>query len=1306
MKKILRLSLTLMLMCWSAASAEIPTASRDAASARIDDKAEQTSQSTASTKIDDQNQETLPKENLKSKSIEPASVRNPGAAIISSDGRTAQEFLAEKKLLKKKKDISAIPREGAKYNGPATMPYWYTPESITDIILTEGFENGGRIPSGWSDCCNHQNKWDYDGGNPDYGPPAPHGGQYAAFFDVYNYSYGTTDTLISPSMDLSIHSGSYAIAFWYWDAPDPEGIQDSITLFVSEGGVDTYLGKLPQSVPVWTQLVYTFNSTSSSVKIKFAGFSCGGSTDPYIDDFIVADFIDVGRCCYGDPANPSCDDLSQAECEALNGNWLYGATCASDTCVPYILGDNCSAPFEITSFPYTDTRNTGDFTNDVNPEYIGGDVVYRFTITEPMFMDIGLCNTEVPFSTYMGVWREGNCGAIGNFDIWCEWGGCPAYWELASIPEGIFAAGTYYFYIEPSWNATSDGIYTLDVTAQPANPVIDFQVTAPGQWTGNTCGAGNDCGLNASEDHIYEVTIPYNGSWLFALCNSPTVWDTYMSIGTSYCSADIADNDDGCGNPGYYLSRIVVPLTAGVYYVTVEGLFGGGCGPYTLDIIEAPPPPWNDDCADVNPADYPLSDGVPIVYTGDNSNATQDCPTNGISEVWIPFSTSECMDVTINFCGTNPSPGWANITLNTDCPCGEAIWSDAYNWTDCVDGNWTLHFYNLPAGNYYYPLNADLTWDPTGPYTLTVIGTICQPPPENDNCANATPIGNVENLPWSTRSASFDGSGNCMYSANIWYLYTADCDGMGFFSLCGSELDTKIAVYDGATCDSLPAELACNDDVCGWQSQVIIPVIAGNQYLIEVGGYDTNVGDGFLTVACAPPPPNDNCVNVNPADYPLSDGVPVVYEGHNIGATNDCNSLDWAEVWIPFSTDNCMDVTINSCGTNPALATLGLWLFSDCPCGDHIVANSYNGDECGDGNWTARFYDLPPGNYYYPLYSDSAQGFYTITVTGTVCPPPPPNLCDAEGLIYGNGAPSDPASAYASQCDPVYPFAAGLADDFVLPGAGAVTIGSVVAYIGFWNHSPVATPENLTGMMITIYSDNAGSPAGKPISGDPNCAHEELMEGGIVSSQFVSPDNFIYNRWTWDVWQIECTLAPVELTAGTTYWLEIAPVLPDFVNFGQSGLANTNGTTGAGAMLIFPLVPGYEQWAILDPPIDVAFCFNVQGASCAYVVGDINGNGAANGIDVTYGVSYFKGGDPPPIICLDCPGPGQTMYAGGDVNGNCTFNGIDITFYVGYLKGSQPALLFCSDCPPANPNPPSPAVAPAFGRPIRKGNIE
>jgi hypothetical protein len=82
---------------------------------------------------------------------------------------------------------------------------------------------------------------------------------------------------------------------------------------------------------------------------------------------------------------------------------------------------------------------------------------------------------------------------------------------------------------------------------------------------------------------------------------------------------------------------------------------------------------------------------------------------------------------------------------------------------------------------------------------------------------------------------------------------------------------------------------------------------------------------------------------------------------------------------------------------------------------------------------------------------------------------------------------------------------------------------------------------------------------------------------------------------------------------------------------------------------------------------------------CQYAVGDVNNSGTFNGLDVTYGVAYFKGGPPPPYSC-DCP-PHGNWFVAGDVNGSCSFNGLDITYMVSYFKGG-PAPHPCPDCPP------------------------
>ncbi|UCC81058.1 MAG: hypothetical protein JSW64_06790 [Candidatus Zixiibacteriota bacterium] len=88
------------------------------------------------------------------------------------------------------------------------------------------------------------------------------------------------------------------------------------------------------------------------------------------------------------------------------------------------------------------------------------------------------------------------------------------------------------------------------------------------------------------------------------------------------------------------------------------------------------------------------------------------------------------------------------------------------------------------------------------------------------------------------------------------------------------------------------------------------------------------------------------------------------------------------------------------------------------------------------------------------------------------------------------------------------------------------------------------------------------------------------------------------------------------------------------------------------------------------------------GAGCDYVVGDVNGSDSYNGLDITYGVAYFKGGNDPFCPFGSCPiPPCDAFFYCGDVNGSCNYNGLDITYGVAYFKGGS-APVPCGDCPP------------------------
>ncbi len=93
------------------------------------------------------------------------------------------------------------------------------------------------------------------------------------------------------------------------------------------------------------------------------------------------------------------------------------------------------------------------------------------------------------------------------------------------------------------------------------------------------------------------------------------------------------------------------------------------------------------------------------------------------------------------------------------------------------------------------------------------------------------------------------------------------------------------------------------------------------------------------------------------------------------------------------------------------------------------------------------------------------------------------------------------------------------------------------------------------------------------------------------------------------------------------------------------------------------------------------WAYPVFDSPCIYQVGDVNGGGVFNGLDVTFSVSYFKGGIAPFYSCECPPGSGHNWHVAGDVNATCSFNGLDVTYMVSYFKGG-PSPSPCPDCPP------------------------
>lgn len=220
--------------------------------------------------------------------------------------------------------------------------------------------------------------------------------------------------------------------------------------------------------------------------------------------------------------------------------------------------------------------------------------------------------------------------------------------------------------------------------------------------------------------------------------------------------------------------------------------------------------------------------------------------------------------------------------------------------------------------------------------------------PPNDACANRIAIGdgtsNFDNTGATTDGPDETG-GNCgkfgytQVDSDIWYCYTATCNGTATASLCGSGFDTKLAVYDGCTCPTSASAMACNDDSCTLQSQADFSVAAGSSYLIRVGGYQGATGAGTLAVSCAPV----GCQSATDCN----DSNPCTDDSCNAGTcVNANNSLSCDDGNACTTTDVCSG---GACvGGPPPTCSPGAGNCTDC--NNNMVRDDCEGLADCDGN--------------------------------------------------------------------------------------------------------------------------------------------------------------------------------------------------------------------------------------------------------------------------------------------------------------------------------------------------------------------
>nr|MBC8527501.1 T9SS type A sorting domain-containing protein [Candidatus Cloacimonadota bacterium] len=605
--------------------------------------------------------------------------------------------------------------------------------------------------------------------------------------------------------------------------------------------------------------------------------------------------------------------------------------------------------------------------------------------------------------------------------------------------------GAYWLWIGPSvftgYPCTvGNNDYVATLTCEPYAPppcdVIEDPCwinSIPATLTGNSCEYNNDydevCPYSGSTAHdvVYAYTPEVDMTLDLSMCSEGNWYDTklYVYENEETPGAPYACNDDYCSNSHQsFLSFLGgIDMYAGnTYYIIVDG-YGGECGDYELIITECVPcivecPEWGIPEGEVCPEDGYVDDF--------NGGCNSEPP------VFSPIECSQTICGTAStylFDGSNyRDTDWYELILE------EGTWD--LTWTAIAEFPLLIFLIDAGSGNCVdYTILGSASGNPCEEVSLSAIVTggtywlwvgpsvfsgwpcnddndyvatlTCEPyvPGQGETCETAIPYTYVGD-PAQT--------GSIVSYQEVWYSFEALEDFQEVYvDLCDSDFDTKLEVW--YNCDD-PTYTYYNDDYCGVQSYIQTGcMFEGDVWYAKVYGYGSAFGNYVLLITGLPgvppePPPNDDCENAEyiPQPYPASGS------GTTIAATLDCSGvLDWNGVWYLFDLPYAENaVTIDICGFNEDIWTVGIVLMDDCLCDDYIIRDEGYYYECPSGfdGYHMEWWNIPgPGQMYWPAYAvasgDVGMDFdYTLNVTEVT---PCVVECPEWGITEGEVCPED-----------------------------------------------------------------------------------------------------------------------------------------------------------------------------------------------------------------------------------------------------------------------------------------------------------
>jgi hypothetical protein len=292
------------------------------------------------------------------------------------------------------------------------------------------------------------------------------------------------------------------------------------------------------------------------------------------------------------------------------------------------------------------------------------------------------------------------------------------------------------------------------------------------------------------------------------------------------CNGQELACSDGLG--GSLEPKVVLPMTQGqTVVVAVEGAYEEG--DFTLSIAEAPPPvcPTGD-----------LGSTVPATVTGTTINqgdALSPTCNQGFSSADASYTFTAPADGTYSFDTSGASFQTAVHVRDASCAGPELVCA-----VD-LSGSGAFTYATLTAGQTVV-VSVEGLYGIEGNFELHVNEYTPPPCPMQD-------LGSAVPQTVNGDTTGFDNNFEPIVCGSnggpeMTYSFTAPASGTYIFDTIGTSWDTILHVRNGS-CGG--AEIACNDDSSGVQSEVTLSLTAGQTVVIMVDGF-SNSAEGPFTL--------------------------------------------------------------------------------------------------------------------------------------------------------------------------------------------------------------------------------------------------------------------------------------------------------------------------------------------------------------------------------------------------------------------------------------------------------------------------